>query len=475
MVITVEQYKEIRHMQLEGVSQRQIAKRLGISRNTVKKYAEGEHVPWERKAYEAREAKVLTPEVKEFIEGCLESDKQEGSRKQRHTARRIYERLKEEKGFSGGETTVRAYVHTYRDKHPEVFVPLVFDPGDAVQIDWGEAKIWLEGQKVKVYLFCARRCHSMAPIVFAYRRQNSESFLDALVRTFEYFGGVPRRVIFDNARIAVKDGFGAHAKMQESYAALAAHYGFHAVFCNPASGNEKGLVEGLVGFSRRNFCVPLPKVDTMAELNDLLLDRCQKYLSHTVAARDADVGTLFRAEQASLYPLPKYRYDPAKRAEAKVNTFSTVRYDTNRYSVPVKYCGKTVTVKALPETIEIYYGGEQIAAYPRCLGRQQDIYRLEHYLPILERKGRAVFQAKPVRDNVPKAFLDWLALQNLKPKELVSLLERCLEIGYDAVMHHDFPSAPLPDPAIVDPVLVQQTDLSAYDARYLGCGREVYV
>lgn len=475
MVITVEHYKEIRRMHLEGVSQRQIAKRLGISRNTVRKYVEGEQVPWERKANKAREAPVLTAEVKSFIEECLENDQQEGIRKQKHTARRIYERLKEEKGFVGGETTVRAYVHEYRGKHPEAYVPLTFDPGDAVQIDWGEAKIWLNGEKVRVYLFCARLCSSAAPIVFAYRRQNSESFFDALVRTFEYFGGVPRRVIFDNAKIAVKDGFGAHAKTQENYAALAAHYGFEAVFCNLASGNEKGLVEGLVGFSRRNFCVPLPRVDTMDELNSLLLERCKKYLSHTITGRDADVGTLFRAEQAALYPLPKYRYDPAKRTEGRVNAFCTVRYDTNRYSVPAKYCGKTVTIKALPETIEIYYGGERIAAHPRCMGRQKDVYRLEHYLPILERKGRAIFQAKPVRDNVPKAFLDWLALQNRKPKELVSLLELCLEIGCDAVMQHDFPPVPSPNPVIVDTVAVQQTDLAAYDARYLGSGREVYV
>lgn len=314
-------------------------------------------------------------------------------------------------------------------------MPLTFRPGETVQIDWGEAKVWLGGQKLTVDLFCARLCNSCTPFVVAYRRQNSESFLEALVRTFEFFGVVPRRVIFDNAKVAVKDGFGAHARAQETYAALAAHYGFEPVLCNIASGNEKGLVEGLVGFSRRNFCVPLPRVESIEELNRLLEERCRNYFSHTIEGRSADVGTMYREEQPSLYPLPPYRYDPAKRAETKVNPFCTVRYDTNNYSVPVRYCGKTVTVKVLPETVEIYSGGERIAVHTRCFGKHQNVYELAHYLPLLARKGRATFQAKPVLDNVPDHFLNWLAGQELKPRELVGLLERSLQVGFGAVMH----------------------------------------
>lgn len=132
-----------------------------------------------------------------------------------------------------------------------------------MQIDWGEATVYLKGIRTTVNLLCARMCYSDAPIVLAYRRQNEESFLDALVCVFQYFGGVPKRVIFDNGKVAVKDGFGAHAKKQAGYTSLSAHYGFEAVFCNPASGNEKGLVEGLVGYIRRNVCVPVPRVDSI--------------------------------------------------------------------------------------------------------------------------------------------------------------------------------------------------------------------
>ena len=463
VVITMEVYKEIRRLHMEGHGQRWIARQLGISRNTVKKYMEGGAVPWEKKGRERKETS-LTPEVKAFIERCLKQDEEEGTKKQHHTAKRIYERLVKEQGYGGGESTVRGYVREVKGKAEEAYVPLEFAPGEAVQIDWGEVQVWLEGQRVKANLFCARLCYSDAPFVVCYRRQNGESFQDALVRTMEYFGGTPKRVIFDNARVAVKEGFGAQAKATESYQALAAHYGFETVFCNPSSGNEKGLVEGLVGFSRRNFCVPVPRVTDMGQLNGMLQERCEEYLGHTVAGKGADVGTLFREEQGHLYSLPKYRYDPAKRAEARVNAFSTVRFETNQYSVPVQYCGKSVTIKALPEQIEIWQGGERIATHPRSYGRYGSRYQLEHYLPLLERKGRAIFQAKPVRDNVPREFLDWLSRQERSPKELVELLRYSMEIGFEAVMRGEAPPVDAPAVDISDPVSVAEPDLTAYDS-----------
>lgn len=470
MVITVEIYREIRRRRLEGESQRGIARALHISRNTVKKYWEGERLPGER-VERPREASVMTPEVTAFIAACLKSDEESPS-KQRHTAKRIYDRLVEETGFTGGETTVRAYVRQAREKTREAFVPLAFAPGEAMQIDWGEATGWVDGVKQVLNLFCARLCHSGAPFVIAYRRQNSESFQDGLIHAFEYFGGTPKRVIFDNAKVAVKDGFGANAKATNSYALLAAHYGFEPVFCNIASGNEKGLVENLVGLCRRNFCVPVPRVESMDELNAMLLEGCERYLTHQIRGKEADVGTMFNLDQEALYPLPSYRYDPAKRAEAKVSTVSTVRYDTNSYSVPVQFCGKTVSIKALPERIEIFSAGEIIAVHPRCFDRQQSVYQLGHYLPLLERKGRAIFQARPVLDNVPVEFLNWLKRQNLKPRELVSLLKLSLEVGYEAVMCGFAPA--VPPSQINDVIQVNEVDLAAYDA-LCGTGKGVSV
>ena len=460
VVITLEIYKQIRKMRLEGMSQRQIASVLRISRNTVKKYWDGDSVPWERKDY-SRESPVLTEEVIAFVRECLDEDAR-NLRKQHHTAKRIYDRLVEEHGFTGGETTVRRLVRQLREKPQEAFVPLVFPAGDAMQIDWGEATVYLKGVKTVVNLFCARLCYSGAPMVLAYRRQNEESFLDALVQVFQYFGGVPRRVIFDNGKVAVKDGFGAHARKQAGYAALAAHYGFEAVFCNPASGNEKGLVEGLVGYSRRNTCVPVPKVETMEELNRLLREKCRQYLSHQIRSKEAPVGTMFAQEQALLYPLPGYPFDPCKRTCSRVDRFCTVRFDTNNYSVPAAYCGREVAVKASPEMVSIYFEGQCIAQHRRCLERKQRVYALEHYLPLLEKKGRAIFYAKPIHDTLPAYFLQWLQEQQLSPKELVEILQRCIDEGCDTIMSEA--SCHVAPAQIQDTVVVQTVDLHVYDA-----------
>ena len=196
----MEIYKQIRKMRLNGMSQRQIAATLHISRNTVKKYWDGDSVPWERKDY-SREASVLTQDVVAFVRQCLDEDSHCKSRKQHHTAKRIYDRLVTECGFTGGETTIRRLVKELREKSQEAFVPLAFPAGDALQIDWGEATVYLDGAKTIVNLFCARLCYSGAPMVLAYRRKNEESFLDALVQVFQYFGGVPNGLSLTTARL----------------------------------------------------------------------------------------------------------------------------------------------------------------------------------------------------------------------------------------------------------------------------------
>lgn len=244
-------------------------------------------------------------------------------------------------------------------------------------MDWGEATVLPDGKKTTVNLFCARLCYGCAPIAFAYRRQDEEYILDALVRVFAYYGGVPRGVIFDNGKVAVKDGFGTWAQKQEGYARLSAHYGFEAVFCNPASGREKGLVEGLVGLIRRSVCVPLPKVKSMEEPNEKLLAKCRQYGGHRIRGKDTRVSETMEEESRALLPLPGYRFVPSVKVHAHVNRYCTVRFDTNNYSVPADYCAREVTVKATPETVEILLAGTVIARHPRCYGRQQNVYRMD--------------------------------------------------------------------------------------------------
>lgn len=450
-------YKEIRQRYLAGESQRHIAKTMRISRNTVAKYCEGESVPWKRKTPE-REATMVTDDVTAFITACLQEDQQVTFKKQKHTARRIYERLVAEKGFTGGESTIRRKVREIKAILPNAFIPLQFDPGDALQIDWGEADIYDNGQKVRIHLFCARLCYSCRPVVLAYHCQNEESFCDAIVRTFKELGGVTKRVIFDNGRVAVKQGFGTHAQMQSSYESLSAHYGFDPVFCNPAQGHEKGLVEGLVGWARRNICVPVPRVSGIQELNELLLTRCHEYEKHTVRDRKSSVGVLFKEEQTFLRALPKYSFETAKCINARVNAYATVRFKTNIYSVPVQYVGYTISIKGYPESIEIYYKGKLIATHQRLMGKNQTSYHLEHYMPLLEQRPRAILDAAPVKQNIPYEVLQKIKVSKQSTSNIINILQY-------------YSSKQIDSTAIKDTVKVKQVDLHQYDT--LSIGKEV--
>lgn len=171
----MQDYDEIRRRFLAGESQRHIAKMTGVSRNTVKKYCERNAVPRERKTPD-RESTILTPDVVRFIQSWLDEDSRQGLKKQKYTAKRIYDRLVEETGFTGGESTIRAKVHELKECRPKAFIPLQFEPGEAMQVDWGEATVYLNGQKRVINLFCARLYYSCKPVVLAYRHQNEESF-----------------------------------------------------------------------------------------------------------------------------------------------------------------------------------------------------------------------------------------------------------------------------------------------------------
>ncbi|MFU0782625.1 MAG: IS21 family transposase [Thermoanaerobacterium thermosaccharolyticum] len=486
MIISVNLYQKIREMYtVHQMSQRAIARELKISRNTVRKYCKGDNVPWERKEY-SREPDVLTPDVIDFIRQCIEEDETEGIKKQQHTARRIYHRLVEEKGFKGGESTVRLAVQRLKDEIPKAFVPLDFDPGEAAQVDWGEATVYLDNTKVTINLFCMRLCYSCDIFVMAFYRQNEESFLEGNVKAFEHFGGVPHKLIFDNARVAVKEGFGTYAKPQARYHALSAHYAFKMEFCNPGKGNEKGLVENLVGWVRRNILVPVPRVKNINELNQVLLANCLKYRSHQIRGREQTVGQMYEMDKSLLYALPKYVFDSSKSISADVDEYSTVRFDRNNYSVPVKYVGKSVSIKAYGNILNIFYRGQEIAQHNRNYGSNKTTYKLEHYIDLLEQKPRAVFNAKPVKDHVKKELLEWGQILPGGARDMVKVLRLCVDYGSDKLLEikQQIPAGVTPTvdlirsylmerstpvksaQKIIDTVKVEEVDLSIYDRQY---------
>lgn len=487
LIIEMDMYSEIRTLYSNGESIRSIAARLGIARQTVKKYCEGATHPEVRKEYH-RKAEVVTDQVKQFILNCFQEDKDEKLNKQKHTAKRIYDRLVQEKGFNGSYSTIRKAVRELRADQaipPQSCVPLSYAPGEAVQIDWGEATIYLDGRKTKVYIFCARLCYSCDIFVQAYQAANSETFLEAQQLMFDFFGGIPKRVIFDNAKVAVKEGFGVYAKPQDKYLAFSAHYAFATDFCNPARGNEKGLVENLVGYSRRNFFVPVPRVVDIDELNQKLWNDCISYRhNHKVDNRQNSVMCLYQEECRLLTPVPPYRYDTSKTVMAKVDDFSTVRFEKNNYSVPTRYLRKEVTVKGYANSVCILHEGKIIVAYTRSYGSGKTQYRLEHYLDLLERKPRSVFHAKPVKDNITQELLEWGRQLPGGNKEMVKLLRLCVDYGEDTILalKHSLPEGiiptvdmirsclhePLPNTGLYlkQEIAVKPTDLTKYDERY---------
>lgn len=427
-------YERIRYLhEHEGLSQRKIATLLGVSRNTVKRYFDGSHVPWERDGTSGRSRYVVTDDVLDFIKSCLASDEKENIKKQHHTAKRIYDRLVDEKGFTGGQSTVRELVAKLKAKQSKVFIPLSYDPGEAIQVDWGEATVYLAGKKIKLNLWCMRECYSADIFCKAFYRQNEESFLEGQVSGVEYFGGAPHKVIFDNAKVAVKEGFGVHAKVQDRYAALSAHYAFKTEFCNIAAGHEKGLVEGLVGWVRRNIFVPIPRVETIEELNAEILRRCLKYREHKIAGREETVGTMAKTATAMMATLPKFKFDPSKSIIARVDYFSTTKFDYNHYSVPVKYADKEVTIKGYGNEIIILYHNSEIARYPRCYQRGETKYRLEHYIDLIEQRPRSVFNAKPVKSTISAELME-IGKKLSGPREMVKLLRMYVDFGEDRLL-----------------------------------------
>lgn len=430
----MEIYEKIRYYREHtDFSQRNVAKILGVSRNTVKKYWEGQTVPWERKPGSGRKNDIITDEVRTFIIRCLESDKN-APRKQRHTAHKIYERLIAECSFEGCEASVRRTVAELRCNIHDIFVPLSYEPSEAVQVDWGEATIILGGCKQKIQIWCMRECFSGDIFVTAFYRQNEESFLEGIVKGLEHFGGTPQKIIFDNARVAVKEGFGHHAKATDKYQSLSAHYSFRPVFCNPAQGHEKGLVEGLVGLVRRNAFVPMPNISTLEELNEKLLEYCGRYRGHKMQGKSMTVGEMAENCKEHWIPLPPFRFDTSNTIQVKADDFSLVRFDHNKYSVPYQYSSKTVTIKGSGNKVRMMFGGNVIAEYDRDYHHNQIHYRLEHYIGLIEKRPRSVYNAAPIKETVPTEFYQFLMKLD-SPKEIVKVLRLYLDVGDELLKH----------------------------------------
>jgi transposase len=388
----VELYEDIRREYEFGVGTIVgVSKKLGVHRRMVRE-AIGSAIPKARKKTKRPRFKLASAVT--FIDQVLEGDRQ-APRKQRHTARRIWERIgKEVPDCQIGARTVRQYVH--ERKHAlgigveKVCVPQSYNWGVEAQVDWYEAYADLAGERIKLQVFSMRSMASGAAYHHAYLHATQQAFLEAHELAFAYFGGVFQKLRYDNLSSAVKKILrGFQREETARFVAFRSHWRFTAEFCTPAEPQEKGGVEGEVGYFRRNHWVPVPALEQLDALNQHLLTSCREDESRCIAGHEQSVGAGTLIERSHLLPLVKEGMELAQTSFSDVNKLGCVAVLSNAYSVPLPV-GTQVQAKIHASTIELWHDGRCVARHERSYGKRQQVLDLEHYLAVLSRKPGAL-------------------------------------------------------------------------------------
>jgi len=454
---SVDLYARVRRAcHVDGLSKSAAGRLFGIDRKTVAKMLT-HSVPL---GYQ-RTAAPIRPKLDGFtaiIDQILEDDKRV-IKKQRHTAKRIFERLRDEHGFTGKLTIVTDYVREKRRQTQEVFVPLTHAPGHA-QVDFGETLGVIGGTECKLHYFAMSLPHSDAFFMKAYPAETTEAFCDGHNAAFAFFGGVPLSILYDNTTIAVAKILGdGKRKRTRVFSELQSHYLFEDKFGRPGKGNDKGNVEGVVGYGRRNFLVPAPRFDSFDELNAHLEQQCLKRQDDIVRGHSETIGERMMRDLDALMALPPMPYDACDKVSTRATSISMVRYRSNDYSVPVAYAHHEVQVRGYVHEVVIGCGAEVIARHVRSYEKADMVFDPMHFLPLLEQKVGALDQAAPLQGwDLPDEFATLHRLLEARmgkagKREYVQVL-RLLEtfemehvhgaikqaldlgaIGYDAVKH----------------------------------------
>ena len=399
----VDDYLRVRRtVTLEGMSIREASREFGLHRDTVRKMLAFSEAPGYRRQNPPRRPK-LEP-FTGVIDRILEED-HHAPRKQRHTAKRIHERLRDEYGFNGQYTIVKDYVRERRRHTREMFVPLSHAPGHA-QCDFGEAVVVIGGVERKAHYIAFDLPHSDGCFIKAYPAETTEAFLDGHVSAFAFLGGVPQSILYDNTKLAVARILGDGRRTRtRAFTELQSHYLFDDRFGRPGKGNYKGKVEWMVGYVRRNFLVPIPSFDSFDALNAHLERRCLDRMDARLRGHAETIGRRMERDLEALLPLPALPYDACDKQAGRVSSLSLVRYRTNDYSAPVAYGHRDVLVRGYVDQVVISCGSEVIARHPRSYERDDFVYDPIHYLPLLEWKTGALDQAAPLQGwDLPEEF-----------------------------------------------------------------------
>lgn len=395
----MDQYELIRTgCRVYGKNISEMARMTGHARNTIKKAIRGE--PWGYKERAHQPFPVLDKYLT-IIDSWLTSDKDK-PQKQRHTARRVYNRLVEEHGYEGSEPTVRRYVRFAKMDlgidTPCAFIPCDPEAGHEGEVDWGMATAILAGEEIRLKFFCMRSKYSGKHFVRFYFCERQQAFFDAHIHAFSFFGGIFPVLIYDNLTTAVHKVLRGRDRIeQEGFGKFRAYYSFNARFCNPDSGHEKGGVEGLVGFARRNYMVPVPEAASLEELNEKVLRQCISHGNHKMAGRDRTVNESYDEEKGHLLSLPETVFSNVKISAGRADKYATVIVDKNRYSVPSRYAGFRVKALHYADRVEIFIGAKRVAKHERSYGNNKWILNPDHYLELIEQRPMAFNSARPIR------------------------------------------------------------------------------
>jgi transposase len=379
------------------VSVRALARRHGTHRRMVKAALESATPP-PRKEYPKRST-LIDPFVG-VIDSWLIADKT-APPKQRHTARRVWQRLVREEGATVSEVTVSRYVAARRIAlglvEVDVYVPQDHAPGAEAEVDFGEFWSLIEGEWVKLHMFSMRLSCSGKAFHMAFLTQAQEAFFLGHVEAFAYFGAVPARIRYDNLKPAVvKIMRGRNRVENERFIALRSHYGFDSFYCRPAVGNEKGGVEGEIGRFRREHLTPVPDVASVTALNEVIAAADVFDDQRVITGRPVTVGAAFAQEFPTLGPLPAEPFDHASLLSARVDTHARISVRQNRYSVPARLAGRRVTVRLSATHVEVLDGSVTVALHERAAGRHVDVLELDHYLEVLTKKPGATLGSRPL-------------------------------------------------------------------------------
>ena len=379
---------------VEGRSRREAARVFGLSRDTIAKMCRYSVPPGYVRTKPPGKPK-LGPFIP-VIDAILAADVT-APPKQRHTAKRIYERLCLEHGFAGGYTVVKDYVRAARSRARETFVPLAHPPGHA-QVDFGEAIGVIGGVRQKLHVFFMDLPHSDAPFMKAYPAETTEAFLDGHVSAFAYFGGVPQSILYDNTKLAVAKICGDGKRERTSaFSGLVSHYLFRDRFGRPGKGNDKGKVENLVKNGRRRFLTPVPVATSFEALNARLEADCLSELDRKSGRHSETIGVRLEADLSAFRPLPPGSFEPCEKRTARVSSTAMVRYRMSDYSVPTAYGFRDIVVKGFVDQVIIFCGGEEIARHKRSYERGSFSCDPLHYLALIEQKPGSLDQARPLQ------------------------------------------------------------------------------